>query len=131
MATFTVERLDAPIERIEIRLIDENSNSTALNPAPPPPESLNSAAGATQQSGAVAENAINGNVESADQYDVRYKKVEYVSDVILTEKTALPQSSLLIIHRTLLKCSRQQYQLWTNPPHSLVKISHMRTRLGQ
>lgn len=90
MATFTVERLDAPIERIEIRLIDENSTSTVLNPAPVPPESVHSAAGVTQQSGAVAENAINGNIESADQYDVRYKKVEYVSDVILTRKDSAP-----------------------------------------
>ncbi|VDM58473.1 unnamed protein product [Angiostrongylus costaricensis] len=71
MATFTVERLDAPIERIEIRLIDENSNSTVRNPAPVPQES---AAGVTQQSGTVVENAIDTNGESADQYDVRYKK---------------------------------------------------------
>ncbi|KAK5966078.1 hypothetical protein GCK32_021266, partial [Trichostrongylus colubriformis] len=74
MATFSVERLDAPIERIEIRLIDENSTNTALEPpaAQPPPLQPAAVTGAAENSAA---NAIDTNTESVDQYDVRYKKV--------------------------------------------------------
>ncbi|VDP06690.1 unnamed protein product [Heligmosomoides polygyrus] len=65
MATFTVERLDAPIERIEIRLIDENSTSAGLAVGGGP-EPLQPAAAAAQGNDARA--------GSIDQYDVRYKK---------------------------------------------------------
>ncbi|KAL6742243.1 hypothetical protein Aduo_015412 [Ancylostoma duodenale] len=92
MATFTVERLDAPIERIEIRLIDENSTNTVLE-QPPAVGSEHPGTGPAnpQLNGAATENAIDTNVVgSADQYDVRYKKVEYVSDVILTRQDDSP-----------------------------------------
>ncbi|KAK6052528.1 hypothetical protein COOONC_09967 [Cooperia oncophora] len=88
MATFTVERLDAPIERIEIRLIDENSTNAALDTAAARPQPLQSAAVGTGEHNAA--NAIDTNAESADQYDVRYKKVEYVSDVMLTRQDNSP-----------------------------------------
>lgn len=62
----SVERLDAPIERIEIRLIDENSTSAGLAVGGGP-EPLQPAAAAAQGNDARA--------GSIDQYDVRYKKV--------------------------------------------------------
>ncbi|PIO66698.1 hypothetical protein TELCIR_11579, partial [Teladorsagia circumcincta] len=72
MATFTVERLDAPIERIEIRLIDENSTNAVLDSAAARPQPLQPAAvGAAEHNAA---NAIDTNTGSDDQYDVRYKK---------------------------------------------------------
>ncbi|VDM66232.1 unnamed protein product [Strongylus vulgaris] len=72
---FLVERLDTPIERIEIRLIDENSTNTVLEQSSG--ANLSRGGGsATQLNGAATENAIDANVVgSADQYDVRYKKV--------------------------------------------------------
>ncbi|WKY09832.1 hypothetical protein Q1695_002300 [Nippostrongylus brasiliensis] len=75
MATFTVERLDAPIERIEIRLIDENSTKTAE--APPAP----------LQPAASGSSSLDSNLAaaSADQYDV-----EYVSDVMVTRQDDSP-----------------------------------------
>ncbi|KAK6753146.1 hypothetical protein RB195_012631 [Necator americanus] len=96
MATFTVERLDAPIERIEIRLIDENSTNTVLEQPPAAVETVeqssgNSVVNTQLKHGTATENAIDENVVgSADQYDVRYKKVEYVSDVILTRQDNTP-----------------------------------------
>ncbi|KAK6028276.1 hypothetical protein OSTOST_05681, partial [Ostertagia ostertagi] len=88
MATFTVERLDAPIERIEIRLIDENSTNAVMESAAARPQPLQPAAvGAAEHSAA---NAIDTNTGSDDQYDVRYKKVEYVSDVMLTRQDNSP-----------------------------------------
>uniref|UniRef100_A0A7I4YRH8 Secreted protein n=1 Tax=Haemonchus contortus TaxID=6289 RepID=A0A7I4YRH8_HAECO len=87
MATFTVERLDAPIERIEIRLIDENSTSNAvLESAAARPQPLQPSA----VGGDNTANAIDTNTGSDDQYDVRYKKVEYVSDVMLTRQDNSP-----------------------------------------
>ncbi|VDO71934.1 unnamed protein product [Haemonchus placei] len=82
-----LERLDAPIERIEIRLIDENSTSNAvLESAAARPQPLQPSA----VGGDNTANAIDTNTGSDDQYDVRYKKVEYVSDVMLTRQDNSP-----------------------------------------
>ncbi|KIH52092.1 hypothetical protein ANCDUO_17811 [Ancylostoma duodenale] len=89
-----LERLDAPIERIEIRLIDENSTNTVLE-QPPAVGSEHPGTGPAnpQLNGAATENAIDTNVVgSADQYDVRYKKVYIKTNL---SHTVLPAAFLL------------------------------------
>uniref|UniRef100_A0A1I7SY78 DUF19 domain-containing protein n=1 Tax=Caenorhabditis tropicalis TaxID=1561998 RepID=A0A1I7SY78_9PELO len=84
LPTFTVQRLDSPIERIEIRLIDDNTTHSV----PEVPEVTQSTVSTTEQVPVEHVHQPDQDPSPASPPDDMYKKVEYVVQPTSVEPTA-------------------------------------------